>query len=383
MYKGLTKKRVIVGMSGGVDSTAAAYLLMLQGHDVSGVTMRIWPGETPGDWAGRGGCYGPGEANDIDSAESACDAMGIPHYVIDLRREYQERVLANYAAEFQSGRTPNPCVRCNQYIKFGFLLEKSRDCGIQFDYFATGHYARITQDGDTGRYHLRKAVDQKKDQSYFLYRLNQDQLRRSLFPLGGFTKQFVRRLARAAGFQRLALKPESQDFLDDANLHQEITAAAPQEGLIVDVAGQRVGKHNGINNFTIGQRKGLGIGGHADPWYVLDIDPLTKRVMVGPREYLQINELSIRNLNWISVEELHQRMPVKARMRSHQHEVACEIFPGKHNEITAVFNKPEIAAAPGQSIVFYFGDTVIGGGIIHAMERVYGNRMSLESEGRN
>jgi tRNA-specific 2-thiouridylase len=367
---GKTRKEIVaVGMSGGVDSTMTAYLLKEQGYEIFGISMKIWPGDSVAKTTVRSGCYGPDEAGDITSAQSSCQRMGIPHYTVDLTREFDSRVLKNYLGEYQAGRTPNPCVLCNQFIKFGTLLEKARESGIDFERFATGHYARITQDPGSSRHELRKGTDRQKDQSYFLYRLNQEQLSQTLFPLGEMYKKDVVALARENGFDQVAAKPESQDFVD-AGLAGEIFGNGSAEpGSILDLQGKVLGTHPGVSHFTIGQRKGLHLGGSRVPLYVVDIRPHQREIVVGPKEALAAVRLKAGFLNWIAIERLEQPLRAKARLRSRHTEADCIVQPMEGGDVLVEFEHPQYAAAPGQSVVFYQEDMMLGGGIILKVDK--------------
>lgn len=364
------KKVIAVGMSGGVDSTMAAYILKNKGYEVIGITMRIWAGENEGQAALRSGCYGPGEVYDTRVAQNACERLGIPHYIVDLSQEYRSKVLDNFSQEYLGGRTPNPCVLCNPLIKFGALLEKAAGLGINFDYFATGHYARIEYDKTIDRYLLKKADDLIKDQSYFLYRLNQGQLKRSLFPLGEYKKEQIKQLAQQAGFADIADKPESQDFIDGGVYESLFSDSERKQGEIVDLDGKVLGFHDGIINFTIGQRKGISIGGSKDPLYVLRIDAQKNQVVVGPKERLAIDMLTAIYMNWIAFDRLENHLEVSARLRSHQKEISCVISPNSENSVDVSFSFPQYSATPGQSIVFYQNNVVLGGGIIQTTHKL-------------
>jgi len=367
-------KRLIiaVGMSGGVDSTMAAYILKNKGYEVAGITMRIWDGESAPQEPLRSGCYGPGEVNDTRVAQLVCERLGIPHHEVDLTQEYRSKVLDNFSQEYLGGRTPNPCVLCNPLVKFGALLEKAAGLGINFDYFATGHYAQIEYDKKPDRYLLKKAVDLKKDQSYFLYRLNQSQLKRSLFPLGEYKKEQVRQLAQQAGFSDIADKPESQDFIDGGIYGSLFSDSERKQGEIVDLDGKVLGYHDGIINFTVGQRKGISIGGSKEPLYVLRIDAQNNQVVVGPKERLAVDRLTAIYMNWIAFDKLENQLEVNARLRSHQKEFSCSISPAAENSVDVHFSLPQFSATPGQSIVFYQDDVLIGGGIIQATHKMNG-----------
>jgi tRNA-uridine 2-sulfurtransferase len=364
------KYKIAVGMSGGVDSTMAATLLKEAGHEVVGLTMRIWQGAGKKAGSLRGGCYGPGEEEEIAAAQAACRKMGIAHHTIDLVREYEQAVLQNFSSEYLAGRTPNPCVLCNHFIKFGALLEHARASGIHFDYFATGHYARIEKDEQLRRYRLKKAADLKKDQSYFLYRLTQPQLAQTLFPLGDLTKAQVKSMAAEAGFSGLADKAESQDFIDRSDYEKIFPAKEAKPGRILDEQGRQLGSHTGIHHFTVGQRHGLKIGGSGQPLYVLRIDAVLNDVIAGPRQSLAVQQLTAIRLNWIAFDGLEQPIKARARLRSRQAEAACEILPMGTDLIEVRFEQPQYSAAPGQSVVLYQEDAVLGGGIIQKVNRV-------------
>lgn len=356
-------------MSGGVDSTMAAYLLKNEGYVLEGITMRIWQGGDDARDIRRSGCYGPGEVYDTQLAQQACERLGIPHHVVDLTQEYRSEVLNNFSREYLGGRTPNPCVLCNPLVKFGALLEKAEGLGINFDFFATGHYARIALDQAQNRFLLKKGLDPKKDQSYFLYRLNQDQLKRSLFPLGEFQKGQIKELAQETGFADIADKPESQDFIDGGIYGSLFSDTEKKQGEIVDLDGNVLGRHNGIINFTVGQRKGLSLGGSKEPLYVLRIDAPKNQVVVGAKDQLAVDRLTAFYLNWIAFDRLESPMAVSARLRSHQKEIACVLLPQGQDRADVLFNSPQYSATPGQSVVFYQGEIVLGGGIIQSTHR--------------
>ncbi|MFC2025180.1 tRNA 2-thiouridine(34) synthase MnmA [Chloroflexota bacterium] len=351
--------KVVVAMSGGVDSSVAAALLKEKGYQVSGVTMKIWNGGTlPAEGTHRS-CYGPGEEEEIEDARKVAQILGIDFHVFDLRQEYKAEILDYFCREYLSGRTPNPCLICNHRIKFGALLRKTQDSGIEFDYFATGHYARVEYNKSKHRYILKKARDLNKDQSYFIASLSQEQLGRSLFPIGDYTKEEVRKIASNFGLV-IGDKPESQDFIAGGYLSFIETG---QPGLILNKQGDILGKHRGIQSYTIGQRKGLGISAK-EPLYVTNIDPETNTIRVGSKEEVYQDELIASGLNWIAIEELKRPVKVKARIRYLHKEAEATVTPVNKDKVYVKFKEPQMAIAPGQAVVFYHGDAVVGAGTI-------------------
>lgn len=350
---------VVVAMSGGVDSSVAAALLKEQGHRVTGVSMKIWDGANVPIPVKRHACYGPDEAEDIEDARIVARVLGIDFHVFDLRQEYQAEVLDYFRREYRSGRTPNPCLRCNHRIKFDALLNHTRANGIEFDYFATGHYARVGYDETGRRYLLRKAIDTAKDQSYFLTFLSQEQLADSLFPVGGYTKAEVRQLAADYALP-VHRKPESQDFIAGDYISM-VGAALP--GPLLDNRNNVLGEHRGITNYTIGQRKGLGVSA-GQPLYVTDIDSEKNTVIVGSREELYWDELVAGGLNWIAFEKLEEPLEVGVRIRHGAAEAAALVTPVTEDMVYVKFCQPQLAITPGQAVVFYRGDVVLGGGTI-------------------
>ncbi len=357
-------KKVVIAMSGGVDSSVAAALLKEQGYQVSGVTMEIGTGELSPGKGRRHGCYGPGEEEDIEDARKVAKTLGIPFYIFDLRQEYKAEVLDYFCHEYLSGRTPNPCIKCNRQIKFDVLVEKARDSGIEFDYFATGHYVRTEYNESKHRHLLKKAKDLTKDQSYFLFSLSQEQLGRSLFPVGDYTKEVVRKMAADFGFC-VDKKAESQDFISGGYFPLVKTA---QPGPILDKTGNMLGKHRGISFYTIGQRKGLSISAK-EPLYVTDINPESNAIIVGSKEELYHDELIASGLNWIAIEKLQQPANVKTKIRYRHQEAEAVIAPLDEDKVYIRFKEPQMAITPGQAVVFYDDDTVIGGGIIERTGR--------------
>jgi tRNA-specific 2-thiouridylase len=377
------KKTVAVGMSGGVDSTVAAFLLKQKGYDVIGITMKIWDG-LPHSRLKKNGCYGPGEKNDIKDAARAAKMIKIKHYVIDLTKEYKKDVLKYFRSEYEKGRTPNPCVVCNAKIKFNQLLIKALKSGIKFDYFATGHYARLRREILNHKsqipnkfqsappvggwrtkskiiYQLLKAKDKIKDQSYFLYRLKQNQLKKIIFPLGDKTKQEVRQIARKNGFIYYDRKRESQDFIEADNYFSLLPTG--QNGQIIDYQGNVLGKHQGISHYTIGQRKNLNISGLKESYYVLKINAKKNIIIVGPKEFSYSKTAKIKNINWIINPKIIKKKTIEAKIRYGTKPAKCKIFI-KGKMVILNFIKPQFAVTPGQSAVFYSGDKLLGGGTI-------------------
>ncbi len=357
--------KVVVAMSGGVDSSVAALLLKEEGYQVSGVTMKIWDGEALPKEGTYHGCYGPEEREDIEDAHGVAQILGIPLYVFDLGREYESEVLDYFCHEYLSGRTPNPCIRCNRQIKFDALVKKARDKGIEFDYLATGHYARVEYDESRCRYLLKKARDLAKDQSYFLFSLSQEQLGRSLFPVGNYTKEEVRKIASNFGLG-VDTKPESQNFIGGGYSHLVEDAAQP--GLILDSQGNVLGQHRGIPFYTVGQRKGLGISA-GEPLYVTAINAERNAIVVGSKEEVYGDEFIASELNWIALEELQQPIEAKVKIRYLHKEAEAIITPSDEDKVYIKFREPQMAITPGQAAVFYDDDTVLGGGTIERTGR--------------
>lgn len=360
--------KVAIGLSGGVDSAVAAYLLTKAGVEVVALTMQIWDGSIPIPDEGRSGCYGPGEPRDIESARSIANRLGIPHHVIPLAREYADEVLGYFRAEYRAGRTPNPCVRCNRTLKFGLMQDRARELGITFDILATGHYATVGQEASNGRWTLSRAVDQAKDQTYFLSRLSQLQLSRVTFPLGTLRKDEVKALARELGWADVADKPESQNFIETRDYGVLFEHGDQQPGPIRDTAGTLLGQHRGIVHYTIGQRKGLGIGGTTDPLYVLRLDACTNTVIVGRRDELYRARMTVTDLNWIALAQAPAeplRTDIKIRQQ-HQAAPGLLVAGGSPGEVEVAFDEPQMSVTPGQVAVFYQGERVLGSGIIAA-----------------
>ncbi len=359
--------KVVVAMSGGVDSSVAAAIVQQEGYQVIGVTMQIWPSDKRADEVDRfGGCCG---SDAIDDAKRVAYKLGIPHYVVNFRDIFAQKVIADFCREYSLGRTPNPCIKCNQYIKFDALLERAKELGA--DFVATGHYARVEADTFNGRYLLKKGIDRGKDQTYVLYPLTQAQLGHTLLPLGDFTKERVRELAGELGLS-VAAKPESQEicFIPDNNYHKFLEDYIPQavkSGPILDGQGGTLGRHRGIPFYTIGQRQGLGISAR-EPWYVIAIEQERNAIMVGRKEDVYANELIASRLNWITIAQLTQPIEAQAKIRYRHDEAEAVITPLDEDRVRVRFKEPQMAITPGQAIVFYDGDLVIGGGTIEIIE---------------
>ncbi len=351
---------VAVGLSGGVDSSVAAHLLIEQGYEVIGITMKIYDPSVTSLPAMRDACFGPHEEKDIESARDICRMLRIPFYCVDLKQEYRSIVLEYFRHEYLGGRTPNPCIVCNRRIKFGLLIEKAWQSGICFDYFATGHYARI--DKLEKRFVLRKAVDLHKDQTYFLYSLSQEQLSKTIFPLGDLTKSQVRRLAKTIGLPS-ADRSESQDFIGGGKYQLLFSSQEIMPGEIVDEHGNILGEHKGLIFYTVGQRKGLRIAAR-EPLYVIRIEAEKNRIVVGPRSRLFNRRMLVSKVNFISIDSLQE--PIKATVKiRYKHEGApATIQPHNKEGVLVTFHSPQRAITPGQSAVFYSGDCVVGGGVI-------------------
>jgi tRNA-specific 2-thiouridylase len=359
----MRQERIVVGMSGGVDSSVAAALLVQAGHDVVGVTMRVWPWRESADAGSRfGSCCGT-EA--VDDARRVAGALGIPYYLLNVADEFDRAVIGPFAEEYRRGRTPVPCVACNTDLKFGSLLARAHAWDATA--VATGHYARVARDPGDGRLVLRRARDLRKDQSDFLWPLTQSQLAAARFPIGDLTKDEVREHARRLGLVT-ADKPESQEicFVPDGNYREFLRDRDPavfRPGAIVDRAGRSLGQHAGVAGFTIGQRKGLGLGG-GRPLYVIDLNSDTDRVMVGEAADLECARLEVSRAHFIAGEAPSEPLRVTARIR-HNHEPAEAtvrvLEPGRAE---VVFDAPQRAITPGQSCVWYRGDEVVGGGVI-------------------
>lgn len=353
------RQRVICGMSGGVDSSATAALLLEQGYDVVGITLKLWPQDCVNRAEDK--CCGPQAVTD---ARSVCHKLGIPYYLIDEAADFQKYVIQYFAAEYKAGRTPNPCVMCNQNLKFGRLIDRADQLGA--DFIATGHFARLERT-ENGRVLLKRGRDLRKDQSYFLFSLRQDQLARAMFPLGEKTKSDTREVARHCNL-KTAEKEESMEicFVPDNNYGsflQQANLVQKHRGEIVDVRGQVLGHHDGIEFYTIGQRKGLGLS-TLKPLYVIELDAAANRVVVGDDSLLDRDEFTVERCNWIPFARPPGSFEATAKIRYNHPGTRATITPLDDSLAKVKLHLPQRAITPGQAAVFYQDDLVVGGGWI-------------------
>ncbi len=348
-------------MSGGVDSSVAAYLLKEQGYDVIGVTMQIWQEEERAVEEENGGCCG---LSAVDDARRVANDLEIPYYVMNFKKEFKENVIDYFVNEYLQGRTPNPCIACNRYVKWESLLKRSLEIGA--DYIATGHYARVEQ-LPNGRYSVRRSATLAKDQTYALYNLTQEQLSRTLMPVGEYTKDEVREIAEKINL-RVASKPDSQDicFVPDGDYATFIETTVDTElptGNFVTLDGKVLGKHKGITHYTVGQRKGLGLAlGY--PAFVIEIRPETNEVVIGTNEDSMSYYVRANQLNFMSIEDLTEPLRVFAKIRYNHKGAWCTIEKTGEDEVLCTFEERQRAITPGQAVVFYDGEYVLGGGTI-------------------
>ena len=351
--------KVVVGMSGGVDSSVAAYLLKEQGYDVIGVTMQIWQEEDACSVEENGGCCG---LSAVEDARRVASALEIPYYVMNFKKEFRENVIDYFTDEYLSGRTPNPCIACNRYVKWEALLNRSMAIGAE--YIATGHYARIERLAN-GRYTLRRSATLAKDQTYALYNLTQEQLAHTLMPVGAYAKDEIRSIAEKIGLL-VADKPDSQDICfvpdgDYASFIRENTGREIPEGNFVTPDGKILGRHKGIIHYTVGQRKGLGLAlGY--PAFVLEIRPDTNEVVIGTYEESLTHTVRADRINFMSVEDLTEPRRVFAKIRYNHKGAWCTVEKTGEDEIVCRFEEPQRAVTPGQAVVLYDREYVLGGG---------------------
>ena len=352
----------MVGMSGGVDSSVCALLLKNDGYDVCGATLKLFSNDDIDENSQTRTCC---SLSDVEDARCVARKLGIDHFVFNFKEDFKNHVIENFIRSYNNAMTPNPCIECNKHIKFSKMLERAQ--ALEYDYIATGHYVQREYNEETGRYLLKKAADHTKDQTYVLYNMTQYQLKHTLFPLGGYLKSEIREIAEKNNLVN-ARKPDSQDicFVPDGNYARFIefySGKAPEKGNFINSEGEIIGTHNGIINYTIGQRKGLGIT-FGEPRFVVAKNSENNTVTLGKSEELFSDTLYATDVNWIMIEDLKEPMRVKIKARYKQPEADGTIYPAENGEVKAVFDVPQRALSPGQAVVFYDGDFVVGGGTI-------------------
>lgn len=357
--------KALIAMSGGIDSSVAAYIMKQRGYECIGATMKLFQNEDIGVSREHSCC----SLDDVQDARSVAYKLDIPYYVYNFADRFAEKVIDNFVGCYEKGITPNPCIECNRHLKFKYLYTKARELGL--DYIVTGHYSDISYNESTGRYVLKKAADPAKDQSYVLYSLTQDQLAHTIFPLAGIPKTEVRQIARDNGFVN-ANKLESQDICfvrngSYADFIREYTGRDYPEGNFVDLDGNVLGRHKGIINYTVGQRKGLGIS-LAKPVYVVAVNPCDNTVVLGDNADLYTRELTATNINLISLERIEKPMHLKAKIRYKHQEQWALVSQTDDDTIKVVFDEAQRAITKGQAVVLYDGDTVVGGGTINTVK---------------
>lgn len=353
--------KALIAMSGGIDSSVAAYLIKEKGYECIGATMRLYDGTEPDITTGKECC----SIDDVMDAKKVSESMGMPHYVLNFSEKFEQQVIAKFIDCYEKGITPNPCIYCNRYLKFETLYKRSLELGC--DYVVTGHYAIIEKDENTGRYILKKAKDSTKDQSYVLYSLTQDQLAHALFPLGEMTKKEAREIAAAQGFVN-AKKSESQDICfvpdgDYASFIENYTNKKYEEGAFIDTQKNVLGTHKGIIRYTVGQRKGLGLALN-EPMYVKEVNVEDNTVMLARDEELFSSVLYANDLNFISIEDITEPIRVNAKIRYRHKEAPATVTKIAEDKIKVEFDEPQRAITKGQAVVLYDGDVVVAGGTI-------------------
>lgn len=349
----MENKKVLLGMSGGVDSSVSALLLKQQGYEVIGTTMELYAGSS---------CC---NMNTYIDAKNVCNSIGIPHFTYDCKEQFKKNVIDDFIECYANCKTPNPCIECNKYMKFGFMYEKAKELGC--NYIATGHYAKTEYSEEYGRWVLKKSKAGKKDQSYVLWNIPKELIEHVLFPLADFeTKEEIREIARKSNL-KVANKPDSEDicFVPDGNYKKFLennSSIRPKQGNIVNTNGKILGKHTGLYNYTIGQRKGLGIS-YKEPLFVLGFNKQKNEVIVGEEDKLYKKEILVKDINLLLVDEIEDLMNVTVKTRYSSKEASAKIVQ-EDNTIKVVFDEPQRAITPGQSAVFYVGDIVLGGGKI-------------------